>query len=142
MPNLPEGSGSIVSQFGAIPPAGSEVTAVVPLHTRWLLLSIGAGLSCSATVANRLPYVYIIVDGTAIAYIPSNTTQTAGSQVNYYWLNGLGAQLSAGTEIHALPLPTGLLLPRDSLIKVSAIDLQPTDQFGSMNIMAVEWIEP
>ncbi len=119
------------------PPAGANWSYTLPRAGR--LLSIGCTYFCSATVANRQPYVsFSLGNGNAYDFLPSGTSLTASQASNLsmragpgfvpYHSDAANAWMSSMTDYGVLPAGTVI----NSGVGNGGI--QASDQWSNINL--------
>ena len=136
-----DGEGLIRAVNIANPAAGAEISTSVPTNTRWQLLGARFVLTCDANAANRR-VTLIIDDGTNETLADSaGALQTANQARNYSFADGIPADTGfIGAELR-VAIPTTLKLFQAWRIRTSTAALQVGDQFSSIYLVVMEWIE-
>lgn len=122
----------------ADPPAGTDITIVVPPHRAWQLLAVNFVLTASSHVANRYPYfehldndnndlLNVIVGGAVVANGNAEVTFAAGF--------GTVTTPLANTAIGPLPTPW-FALPGETILIGGSGD--SADQVGQASLTVLE----
>lgn len=134
------GPGRIRSITGTNPAANVEISEVVPVGTRWRLISWQATLVADANVATRTAEL-IIDDGTTVI-VPAfpNVNQTAG-QTMTYTAGVFGSFGSVAGAFNLIALPESLMLAAGFRIRTSTTNRQVGDDWTAPQMLVEEWIE-
>jgi len=126
------GAISVSTVTTADPAAGAlPAEQTVPEGKRWLLVGAYAQLVTSADVANRYPYLRILIDGTnASALIGNGTAQTASGTRPHTWAPGLTFAVASANIGYAHPLPSGgIEIPAGGKVSIQTASLQAADDW-------------
>lgn len=116
---------TVVSQSN--PSAGSDWTVTVPAGQTWVVESILAVLTTSATVANRTALLRITSGGTIIVQLPPAAAVTASTPTAYNWAPGVAnVAVTQSQSVSTPPLP---LVPGTVISSVTS-GLQSGDQWS------------
>lgn len=133
-----DGAGTLRSITGTTPAAGADINEVVPTARRWTLLSFRAGLTASATVANRFPG-FLIDDGTNALYLIRSSVAQTASQVNGYNLTPAQTFYNDTQTQFIIPAPGLTSLKAGFRIRTSTNGIQATDQWSAPQYLVAEW---
>jgi len=122
------------------PPAGQDISMVVPATSRWKLKCLSALLTTDAVVANRV-FNLVIQDpnNNIVFYAVSPVNQVAGTVIGYSAASGLTAYAFGTVIVVPLPLDT-VLLPGWSIATVT-VGLDAGDQWAPMNLLVKEHLQ-
>jgi len=121
------------------PAAGVDAIAVVPSNVRWEVQNLGALLTTSAAVANRV--VHLIVDdgqGNQVYNFPASQNQVAASAVQYS--AGVSTMVVSFDSATMLVLPFPLHLSPGWRIGFKTTLLDAADQWTKFAMITKEWI--
>jgi hypothetical protein len=139
--NSLDGAGALRSITGTTPAAGAEISETVPTGARWELIAFMATLTCSGTVANRIPLL-LLDDGTNVyARGIVNDTQTAGQVHSHGWAQGYSTMAGSSNAVTANSLPVNNRLGSGHRIRTLVTTLQAGDQWSAVQYLVREWIE-
>jgi hypothetical protein len=135
------GPGAVLNIDGDNPAAGAEISVTVPQGVRWRLCGIRFDFQTSAVVANRNVHVFID-DGvvTELMRVCAPSVQAAGVTV-WYMAGPFGFDRIVTGGVALVSLPINLLLKKGWRIRVQAIVMDPSDNFGPPHLTVEEWIE-
>lgn len=135
-----DGAGQIISITTANPAAGADFTLTVPTSRRWNLLSLRAVLSTSAAVANR--NATLLVDDGANTFFssPSGANIVASTNERIVASPDLPF-INDGFATQTFPLANPTILRGGFRISSSTSGLQAADQWNSIQILALEWLD-
>lgn len=137
---MTDGAGVLRSIVGTLQPVGTEILETVPPQRRWNLLAFRAGLTTSATVANRFAG-YLIDDGTNVFLQIRTSVALTASNLNVYEITP-GNQFYNDTQgDFFLPAPTPVLLKAGYRIRTGTNGLQAGDQWSAPLYLVQEWGE-
>lgn len=135
------GRGSIRSITGATPAAGAEVTETVPTGAAWRLISWSMILTTSSTVANRTVRL-LIDDGTNFFYAVTEPQVIAASTPALCVFFDGATHSALANNAPIAPLPSNNRLAAGYRIRTSSLSLQANDQYGSIQYLVEEWLQP
>jgi hypothetical protein len=121
------------------PAAGADPIFIVPALSRWELQNLGALLTTSAVVANRVPH--LIVDdnqGHQVYNFPASTNQVASSAVQY--AAGVGVVAASNDNATMLVLPYPLHLNQGWRVGFKTTGLDVGDQWTVFALLVHEWV--
>jgi len=136
----PVGVGRVRTVAPANPTVGTDWSIVVPAGVTWQLESVFARLTCSATVANRVPRL-VIRDPQSVTWVfmPSNATLTASQAGDIQWLKASNdRQAPAGLLEWLVNLPP-VFVPSGWTLLTITNALAAGDQWSSIKLMPREF---
>lgn len=141
-----EGPGYIHAVSSAVPAAGGLPFVLVPLATRWRVLSVTADLTTSGAAGTRRPYILLRQDN-AIVYIgPSSLAQAPALAVSHAFAPGAGQPENTGAIIGLGGLPDPAVLQNQDAatanVALGTNGLLAGDQWTALNVLVEEWLSP
>lgn len=126
----------------ANPAAGADFTTSVPTSARWQILSARMLLTTSATVANRIPHANIS-DGVNLGHSgpPNAVIPASSTNVNIEWTAAITAQGTNVPDVMVSLAPDIIAMTGWSIFSSTA-NLQAGDQYSSIVLEVMEWVEP
>lgn len=135
-----EGPGMLRSITGTDPAAGAEISETVPTGARWRLHSLVVTLVTDATVATRVPRLFLDSGSGIYAKYNGPSTQAASLTVAYQTGNLGEAVTGSGSAAH-LPMPSDTRLAAGYTIDSATVNLQAGDNYGAPVMLVEEWLE-
>jgi len=136
-----EGPGLVRAVIGTNPPPGVDIYEVVPAGVRWKLRAFTFELVTDATVASRIPILYV-TDGTNTwLSIEPTVGQPTGTTRTYNWGIGYPARAMFSTRM-ILPFPVEVILRPGYEFDLYTSAMQAGDNLSAPQIAVEEWIEP
>jgi len=135
-----EGAGWLHTVTISNPAAGADWTQAVPAGARWLVRLVRGTFVTSATVASRNPLLRV-QPGTVLYTVAQGTlTQAASLTESYTWSpTTAGEFLNVGAVTRQLPID--LRLPAAGSVLSLTANIQTTDQWSGLELLAEEWLE-
>lgn len=135
-----QGQGVVLAVPVSNPAAGADWTVTVPTGARWQVQGVTATLATSATVATRVPQFEIRDAGGVLLYTQGGASVAAGVAASQFsWTGGVPQQANNQRAIE--PLPDFCWLAQGMAIDTTTASIQVGDQWSSIRILVVEWIE-
>lgn len=136
----PLSDNGITRPFGlATPGLGASIIYTPTINTLTRIESFLFGLLCDATVGNRQVLVQVQQSAETVFATVAIDVQVA-SELNVYSLCSAGAEHGDRGGAQVLLLPENLRLTINGQIIISAIGMQPGDQFTDSNLVIEEWL--
>jgi hypothetical protein len=139
--NIPDLHGRLHRQTTSDPVAGANWTQTVPTNRRWQILTVRYQLITDITAPLRRTYLAASAGATETYRIPSASTQAASLTNNYLWMVGTIREAAAINLFSFQLMPPNIILPEGSTIQSATDNLAPGDQYDSIFIYVMEWIE-
>lgn len=137
---IPQNEGSHTIATTTDPAAGADVTIQVPTHERWRLHSVAFTLTASAVVATRLARIEIYSGLTLVESYGCTLGQVATDTWKYFAAEGLGYAVANFYPHVGFGLPTKLILPPESILNITAAQMDVGDQFTNAFIVYESWV--
>jgi hypothetical protein len=142
MPNLPEGSGSVIRVSVANPGPGADAIFTVPAATRRRILMASVKLVTDANPAHRtLGILSSHSAGTAWAYFSPITTP-ASTTTMYHFALALPAPAGILLTYVFNPLPDHILMTGTDAFRFTYLNGVIGDELSEASMIVEEWIEP
>lgn len=140
--NETDGVGAIVSVTGTLPPAGAEISEVVPTNAMWELLSFHYSLMTSSAAATRTTSL-LADDGTNVFWQGTQSGSGQAASLTYQYTHFPGATQVAGQSvIDIFASPFGLKLMPGFRLRSNTGLLQAGDQYSAPQYLVREWLVP
>lgn len=141
-----EGPGLSRTYTTGVPAPASAVSIFAPAATRWRVVSATAALVTSPVAGNRRPFLVLGNNSTTFAVIHSSIVQPFNASIQHTFASGLVGAEGSDTTIGIGGVPQNCFLQTagapDAFIQISALGMDPADQWGSMQIFVEEWRNP
>ena len=132
------GRGAMLSNTVNTPAAGLDWTEVVPLGLQWIVRSVVATLTTSATVANRQPHFQVLDAGARVVVdAPMSAAQVAATTNIYSWFPGASPVNPTGELVAGIPME--LRVPQGFTIRVATTGLQAADQWTLVTLLTEQF---
>jgi hypothetical protein len=123
------------------PAAGADFAPqAVPQGATWVLCTAFGVLTCSATVATRVPRILLDDTNTTFAAIAAQSGFTASQVGRHTFARALGATLSGTINGTVTPLPL-IPLPGGFRVSFSTVAIDGADQWSGGALYAIETTE-
>lgn len=132
--------GQIAIVFSANPAAGAEIIFTSEAQSWLRLKSLIFTLTTDATATTRRVRVAIVIAGVTMQLVLSVSGQLASTTETYTFAEGLVSIIDPGGFSQQIPLPADLLLPPESIIATSTVNLQAADDFSAMGVLAERFL--
>jgi hypothetical protein len=137
------GGGVIRAILGTDPAAGAEILETVPTGARWELLALGVRLVTDATVADRIPLMYVDEPlGAEVLYMsPQAGVIVASQDRRVAWMIGMPHESQLNVNMNTAGLPPGVPLLAGQRIITTTVGLQAGDNYRQPTLHVREWLE-
>lgn len=135
-----EGPGWLQTIALGSPPNGSDFSTSPPTHTKWRVLSVGATLTTSSTIANR--QVRLTINGIAadLWFVAPGFNATASGTYVMSWLPGCAGLISTPPAF-TLPMPYPIVMDSTYSIATSTLNIQSGDFWVNIYVMVEQWMD-
>ena len=123
------------------PPVSEDLATFPPTNTLWHITGVRFMLTTSATVATRIPRIWIVGPSGQVTYSTSPTSgQPASTSFHYIFAPYNNIPAAYGAYIHGEFTPTYMTLSHQ--LQTSTTGIQVNDQFSLIKFQVEQWLNP